>query len=151
MTWRRLSRCIARFTLILLPILAAGPAGAAPAPEEVALQSPWFPKTISAGGLHTCGLKTDGTLACWGHNAQGQATPPAGTFTQASAGNSHTCGVKTDGTLACWGANDYGQTTPPAGTFTQISAGDYHNCGVAWLKLLSPQQTSVPSILRPQV
>ena len=52
---------------------------------------------------HTCGLKTDGTLACWGENSYGQATPPAGTFSQVSAGDDHTCGVRTDGTLACWG------------------------------------------------
>ena len=53
----------------------------------------------------------------------GQATPPAGTFTQVSAGMYHTCGVRTDGTLACWGNNNSGQATPPGGTFTQVSAG----------------------------
>ncbi|PYP95483.1 MAG: hypothetical protein DMD34_06665, partial [Gemmatimonadetes bacterium] len=50
------------------------------------------------GGFHTCGLKTDGTVACWGDDYYGQATPPAGTFAQVSAGGSHTCGLKTDGT-----------------------------------------------------
>ncbi len=38
-----------------------------------------------------------------GTNDYGQATPPAGTFSQVSAGGYHTCGLKTDGTLACWG------------------------------------------------
>ncbi len=60
-------------------------------------------RQVSAGAHHTCGLKTDGTLACWGRNDYGQATPPAGTFSQVSAGGYHTCGLKTDGTLACWG------------------------------------------------
>jgi hypothetical protein len=31
---------------------------------------------VSAGHYHTCGLKTDGTLACWGDNSYGQASPP---------------------------------------------------------------------------
>ena len=54
---------------------------------------------------HTCGMRTNGTVACWGDNAIGQATPPAGTFTAVSAGGDHTCGVRTNGTLACWGDN----------------------------------------------
>ncbi|CAK0740298.1 hypothetical protein CCP3SC1AL1_100003 [Gammaproteobacteria bacterium] len=33
-------------------------------------------KQVSAGYGHTCGLKTDNTVACWGNNSYGQATPP---------------------------------------------------------------------------
>jgi alpha-tubulin suppressor-like RCC1 family protein len=86
--------------------------------------------TISAGWQHTCGVRTDGTMVCWGNNNFGQLASPAGTFTQVSAGEMHTCGVRTDGTLACWGWNGDGQATPPAGTFTQVSAGEMHTCGV---------------------
>jgi hypothetical protein len=106
------------------------PALAAPPPEETALSGPLAPETLSAGEHHVCGLKSDGTLACWGRNDYGQATPPAGTFIQVSAGGNHTCGLKSDGTLACWGANTYGQAAPPAGTFTQVSAGAWHTCGL---------------------
>jgi len=28
---------------------------------------------VSAGGYHTCGLKSDGNLACWGYNGYGQS------------------------------------------------------------------------------
>ncbi len=79
---------------------------------------------MSAGGDHSCGVRTDGTLACWGRNGFGQANAPAGTFTAVSAGFAHTCGVRTNGTLACWGRNGSGQATPPAGTFTAVSAGE---------------------------
>ena len=66
-------------------------------------------ETISAGWYHSCGVKTDGTVDCWGYNSQGQSTAPSGTFVQVSAGLYHSCGVRTDGTLDCWGRNDYGQ------------------------------------------
>jgi alpha-tubulin suppressor-like RCC1 family protein len=88
------------------------------------------PVNISAGYNHTCGPKTDGSLACWGENGHGQATPPIGSFSQVDAGGSHTCGVKTDGTVACWGNNSHGQATPPTGSFTQVSAGENLTCGV---------------------
>jgi len=101
-----------------------------PSPEPTPTPPAGTFSQVSAGGRHTCGVKTDGTLACWGNNDVGQATPPAGTFGQVSAGEDHTCGVKTDGTLACWGYNGHGEAMPPAGTFSQVSAGEYHTCGV---------------------
>jgi len=86
---------------------------------------------VSAGNTHTCGVKSDNTVVCWGNNGNGQATPPAETFQQVSAGYLHTCGVKSDGSLACWGRNSYGEATPPAnGVFIQVSAGDTHSCAL---------------------
>ena len=34
--------------------------------------------TVSAGVAHTCGLRVYGSVACWGYNEFGQATPPGG-------------------------------------------------------------------------
>src|SRR5262245_12068955 len=85
---------------------------------------------LSAGYGHTCGVRPDGTLLCWGENGSGQATPPAITAQQVSAGLLHSCAVKTDGTLACWGGNAYGQASPPGGIFTEVSAGGTHTCAV---------------------
>ena len=92
--------------------------------------------SVSAGFLHTCGVRTDGFVACWGWDRYGQATPPAGEFTSVSVGHSHTCGVMTDGAVACCGSNGdlrgkvLGQATPPNGRFVSVSAGGYHTCGV---------------------
>ncbi len=89
---------------------------------------------VSAGKDHTCGVRSDGSVACWGRNVERQASPPTiGRFTQVSAGAWHTCGLRSDGSLECWGDDRYGQVSDPnssSDTFTQVSAGWYHTCGV---------------------
>jgi len=95
-------------------------------------------KQITAGNMHTCGLKSDGSAICWGtgktnignYPEYGQSIVPNGTFTQLGAGYWHTCGLKSDGSVTCWGYNNYGQTTVPGGTFTQLSTGGSHTCGL---------------------
>ena len=74
---------------------------------------------VDAGDLHTCGIRTNGTVACWGSNTdgygtyRGQAEPPAGTFTSISAGEYHTCGVRSGGTVACWDSTGSGNRMHP--------------------------------------
>lgn len=100
------------------------------APQQVLLD-PASIAQVSVGGIHTCVLRTDGGLTCWGSNYYGQANPPAKRFTQVSVGAMHTCALEADGTIACWGYNAHGQATPPPGRFTQIAAGNYHTCALA--------------------
>jgi hypothetical protein len=52
-------------------------------------------------------------LACWGSDADDQATPPEGTFLQVSAGTAHTCGLEIDSSDVCWGDNTHKQTASP--------------------------------------
>lgn len=81
---------------------------------------------VSAGTAHSCGLKEQGTVRCWGHNSSGQTNVVPGSYAAISAGGSHTCALRDDGTVACWGA----QTTAPGGMFKSIAAGMDHTCGI---------------------
>ncbi|HSR31190.1 MAG TPA: hypothetical protein VLY63_11550, partial [Anaerolineae bacterium] len=85
---------------------------------------------VSADGYHTCGVRIDGQVECWGRPYEGQSSPPTGSWAEVSAGFYHTCGVRIDGQVECWGDNYEGQSSPPAGPFSQISAGGYHTCGL---------------------
>ena len=40
---------------------------------------------VTAGGAHTCGLRTDNTTTCWGRNSDGQADAPDGQYSARSA------------------------------------------------------------------
>ena len=62
---------------------------------------------ISSGWDHSCGIRADGTAACWGDNHVGQSDAPEGVFTAISAGDMFSCAIRADGTVACWG-DDHG-------------------------------------------
>ena len=88
-------------------------------------------RSVSAGYQHTCGVRPDDTVVCWGYDGRGQTTTTPGLrLKSVSAGGEHTCGVRPDDTVVCWGKDDYGQARPPGGTFRSVSAGDQHTCGV---------------------
>ena len=85
---------------------------------------------MTAGSHHSCGIRTDNTIDCWGKSTSGEADAPPGTFTQVTAGSHHSCGIRADNTVLCWGDNYYGQTDAPSGIFTQVSVGSGHSCGI---------------------
>ena len=93
------------------------------------------PTAISGGGVwkqvsvngdairhHTCAIKSDDTLWCWGNNNSGRlgdgtstnrniptAISGGGTWKKVSLGESYTCAIKSDDTLWCWGNNTFSQ------------------------------------------
>ena len=85
---------------------------------------------VAAGDEHSCGLHSDGEVACWGRNHVGQLYKEAGPFTAISAGGGHTCGLRADETIECWGNNGLGQADAPPGRFTAVSAGLELSCGL---------------------
>ncbi len=113
------------------------------------------PVEIAAGGSHTCARFTDGTVACWGRNADGEIGDGAGSgdrttpsavklpaaATHLALGDGHSCARVTNGDVYCWGANDVGQLgdeTTIARVLpvrvhellatSEISAGRNHTC-----------------------
>jgi alpha-tubulin suppressor-like RCC1 family protein len=115
--------------------------------------------TLSAGGIHTAAIKTDGTLWTWGNGTNGRLgngtttgsiSTPVTTFAggtnwkQVSAGGNFTAAIKTDGTLWTWGTGTNGQlgdatltsistpvTTFAGGTnWKQVSSGTFHTAAI---------------------
>ena len=58
---------------------------------------------VSAGGRHSCALRADRTVACWGNNVAGQSDAPNGEFAAVYVGELYSCALRADGTVACWG------------------------------------------------
>lgn len=88
-------------------------------PVRVGTDTDWL--SITAGEGHTCGLRADGGLWCWGWNSSGQlglldssdrsrpTRVDGGPFTSVRVGYRFTCARQEDGSLWCWGENRQGQ------------------------------------------
>lgn len=97
-------------------------------PVQVAAGEEW--SSVSCGQGHTCAIRDDGSLWCWGRNSSGELGLGAGVpeqlrapqrvgsdvdWVSVAAGQHHTCGIRgsvegeVGGNLWCWGANASGQ------------------------------------------
>lgn len=115
---------------------------------------------VGAGLEHTCALRGDGTMWCFGRNnfeQLGNAGMPFGSNTtpvrvgfaadwrSLTVGDQHACGTRADGTAWCWGRNDHGQlgngtlvttgtpvnyTEPQEVPYLALTAGTHHTCGL---------------------
>lgn len=79
-------------------------------------------RVVTGGSRHSCGIREDGSLWCWGVNVHGQlgvgdtrdrnVPTRVGVETdwvEVVCGGLHSCGIRAGGALWCWGANPAGQ------------------------------------------
>lgn len=112
---------------------------------------------LGAGDSHTCAVRNDGKMFCWGLNTNGQVgdstttnrTSPTqvndgfGVYRRVAAGGTHTCGLTDTGQPKCWGANARGQlgdgtvqprpspaAVPTLNNVIRLAAGRDHNCAL---------------------
>ena len=64
---------------------------------------------VSYGSDHACALNADGSIACWGSNDHGKASPPEGEFKSVSSGEHGSCAIlREDSAVVCWGIFEVG-------------------------------------------
>jgi alpha-tubulin suppressor-like RCC1 family protein len=115
---------------------------------------------VAAGGEHTCALRDDHSVWCWGRNNFSQVgaggtpfgydarpikLPTADDWYSIVSGDQHSCGIRGAGTAWCWGRGDSGQLgnmqtvssgtpvqfkDPQDYTYEQLSAGAFHTCAL---------------------
>lgn len=110
---------------------------------------------VAAGERHTCAIKADGTLWCWGDNRYGAVAAPeettfagsprqvgTATWRQVSTRYHTTCGIQTAGSLWCWGLNSAGEAADTGisflyepfavggGPWTRVDVGVDHSCAI---------------------
>jgi alpha-tubulin suppressor-like RCC1 family protein len=126
-------------------------------PTPVAVATSELFSAVEAGGYHTCGMTTVGSIHCWGYNAYGQLGDGTQTsrpspvayvggvdLQSVTVGGWTTCGDDAGGSWHCWGWGRLGergdgvlsevQVTPVAvqggHTFAIVNIGAYHTCGL---------------------
>ena len=125
------------YLTLTLPQATGGDDGATASPTDTASETPTaLPSAprfsgVSAGGNTSCGLVTDGSVACWGANSLWWPSRTDGPYSAVSVGF-QTCGLRTDGSMVCERTRG-GRTilsTEPHGQFSAVSVGDMHWCGL---------------------
>lgn len=100
---------------------------------------------VDGGYQHTCGLRADGTVECWGKDDHEVVSgAPSGSFVEVSAGLYRSCARPASGPLLCWGKpvwpiidpslmldieEDEGDQTLPTGLVGMQVGGDA-DCGI---------------------
>jgi len=85
---------------------------------------------VSADRIHTCVLKSDGNVDCYGYNGYGESDDYlGGDAVSVAAGHAHTCVLQANGNVHCWGGNYAGQAEDyTLGDAVSVSVGNYHTC-----------------------
>ena len=87
---------------------------------EIDIDGDW---NTDEGDYHACGLTFDQQAVCWGRDLAGEATPPAGEFTEIAVTIWGSCALAESGDPLCWG-EFYGDWDYPGATgLDSLSAG----------------------------
>lgn len=88
---------------------------------------------IATKGMHSCGLKRNTKIRCWGYNHDGQCDVPDKNYLLVAAGGYHTCAITFEFAILCWGRNNNGQINVPSSSnnFRYLSAGYHHSCALS--------------------
>ena len=92
-------------------------------------------KAVASGSYHSCAIRTDGSLHCWGDLAALPQIDPGARFVFVDVGQTSTCALTEDGTPHCWDGSAGLKSYEPGryhttGKFESISAGVEHHCGI---------------------
>ena len=102
---------------------------------------------IETSHYHTCELRVDGTLVCWGGNPS--MLPQSNEkYIAVTVGENHSCALRPDGSPDCWGIQHEGEASPPVhDRFVAVSTGARHTCAlrldgtpVCWGRQLNPPE-----------
>ncbi|EKX40581.1 hypothetical protein GUITHDRAFT_164639 [Guillardia theta CCMP2712] len=125
--------------------------------------------SVCTATAHSCAVRREGSLYCWGYDGNTRTTIPAAYAAQkwiaVRCKGAHTCGLTTPNaigrsTLICWGYSGYGQTSVPYFEKQQLDrsvltfdTGDVNTCAL-W-QLTEAEQTcdtanSIPPALNGQ-
>jgi alpha-tubulin suppressor-like RCC1 family protein len=91
-------------------------------PQPIAVRGLRDAVSLASGDDHTCAVRAEGSVVCWGNNSDGQLgnlvrkswNEPVQIrgltdATAVAAGSRHSCALRSTGGAICWGANDKGQ------------------------------------------
>jgi alpha-tubulin suppressor-like RCC1 family protein len=83
--------------------------------------------TAEAGDGLSCGLRSDGSVSCWGDCYVEVPTEP---MIQISVGIESACGLDREGELVCWccSREEVCESPPPAGPFDRVEVGSFWAC-----------------------
>jgi alpha-tubulin suppressor-like RCC1 family protein len=89
---------------------------------------------VSSSISHSCALRVNGSISCWGFGGLALSPNAEGNFIQVTVGGFHSCGLRSDGSVYCFGKNSHGQLNvpilPEGVKFSQLSAGKTNTCGL---------------------
>ncbi len=112
--------------------------GAVPVQNCSVLPPPTWQRftSMSCSSHHCIGRTLEGEFVGWGHNSDGQCSPPANgcflDYLSIEAGHLHNIGFLPGGFVHAWGSNNHGQATvpQPARRYLQVATEYHYNIAI---------------------